>query len=152
MNKLLLLVAVLALHGCDRNCAEEKQIPPAAPAPVTVAASPAAPAVSGKWTGRWESSTHKGHGGGGLICNAKETAPGEWSAVFTAEFGKVKDYPMTLKGKSEGDKVVFGGEIDLGKEDGGVFTWTGRATATEFTGEYSGGGDKGTFKMARTEK
>lgn len=104
--------------------------------------------VSGKWVGTWESTKNKGHGGG-LSCDATEKAKNEWEAVFTAEFGKTKKYNVNLKGKREGDKVVFGGKVDLGKDDGGVFTWTGRATEKEFTGEYEGGGDAGSFKMAR---
>ena len=53
------------------------------------------------------------------------------------------------KGKADGTKVVFGSKVDLGKEDGGVFNWTGHADDKEFIGQYEGGGDKGTFKMAK---
>ena len=104
--------------------------------------------VAGKYSGRWESGTHKGHGGG-LDCLVTEAGAGKWDAVFTAEFGKIKDYKIKLEGKPEGSKVVFGGKVDLGKDDGGIFTWTGHADEKEFIGQYEGGGDKGTFKMAR---
>jgi len=104
--------------------------------------------VAGKWTGRWESATHKGHGSGGLNCVVKEAAKHAWTAVFTAEFGKTKAYNVELDGTPAGDHVDFGGTIDLGKEDGGLFKWTGRATPREFSGTYEGGGDKGTFKMS----
>jgi hypothetical protein len=104
--------------------------------------------VAGKWSGTWESSGHKGHGGG-LTCEAIESGKQKWEATFTAEFGKTKAYKVKLEGKPGDGKVVFGGKVDLGKDDGGEFTWTGQATATDFTGEYDGGGDKGSFKMTR---
>jgi hypothetical protein len=117
-----------------------------------IQAEDAKPAVTGEWSGRWESTAHKGHGGG-LKCTAAEGDKGTWKATFTAEFGRVKDYKIELTGKLDGKKVAFGGEVNIGNEAGeGVFKWTGSADEKEFTGEYEGGGDKGTFKMTRPEK
>jgi len=109
------------------------------------------PAVTGEWTGRWESAGHQGHGG--LKCVAVEAGNNTWKATFTAEFGRVKDYKIELTGKLDGKKVVFGGEVNIGTEAGeGVFKWSGSADEKEFVGVYEGGGDKGTFKMTRPEK
>jgi len=147
----VLALALILLTGCDKKGNNEEKSAEA-PKPVEAMPEPAKPQVTGSWDGRWESSGHKGHGGG-LKCEATETAKGEWTAVFTAEFGRVKDYKVELKGKQEGDKVVFGGEVNIGKEKGeGVFKWSGQADGKEFSGVYEGGGDKGTFKMTRPEK
>lgn len=136
-----LLLAAAIFSGCTKDGGREEEKD----------AKPKAPQVAGKWTGTWESASDKRHSGG-LSCEATSAKKNEWEAVFTAEFGKTKAYTVKLKGKPQGDKVVFGGEVDLGKADGGVFTWTGRATETEFTGEYQGGGDTGSFKMTREAK
>ena len=146
LSTLLVLPLLLAFAGCDKNKDDggKREDKPRVAAPAKT------PDVTGKWVGRWESGKHKGHGGG-LNCVVTETGRFEYAANFTAEFGKVKDYPIKLTGKPEDGKVVFGGNVDLGKEDGGVFKWTGRATKDEFSGEYEGGGDTGTFKMARAK-
>jgi hypothetical protein len=108
------------------------------------------PQVSGSWAGRWESGGHPGHGGG-LKCVVKEAGPQKWDAVFTAEFGPIKDYNVKLEGRPGDGAVLFGSNVDLGAKDGGIFKWTGKATATEFTGKYEGGGDTGSFKMTRVK-
>ena len=162
--KLLTLAAVLvALTGCcpesrsgcscnmGTDSATATQMSPVEPPSIKAAPVPIAsvmPQVSGKWTGRWESGGHPGHGGG-LRCEATEGGAQKWAAVFTAEFGATKAYDVKLEGKPGDGAVLFGGKIDLGVKDGGVFTWTGSATATEFSGKYEGGGDTGTFKMNR---
>lgn len=123
---------------------------PSTPSAGTLPPAPSnMPQVSGAWAGRWDSS-HPGHGGG-LKCVVKEAGPQKWDAVFTAEFGPTKSYNVKLEGKPGDGAVLFGGKVDLGANDGGVFTWTGKATATEFTGKYEGGGDTGVFKMARVK-
>ena len=133
--------ALLALSGCDEKQDDPDRDDPRPPKPQ------AKPALPSNWEGRWESAGHPGHGGG-LSCVTKETAAEEWSATFSAEFGRVKDYAVVLKGKRDGEKVVFGGAVDIGKEKGeGLFKWKGAANATEFRGDYEGGGDKGTFLM-----
>jgi hypothetical protein len=142
------LSVVLALAGCDKNRDEkESRHGDANKGTAEKYGKANVPSVAGSWTGSWESTKNKGHGGG-LSCVATEKSKNEWEAVFTAEYGKTSSYNVNLKGKPDGEKVVFGGKVDLG-EKSGVYTWTGRATATEFTGEYEGGGDSGTFKMTR---
>jgi len=148
---LLAAMLTLVLLGCDKDRDEKEKKHDDRSAPASTAekySRNATPNVSGKWVGTWESTKNKGHGGG-LSCEATEKSKNEWEAVFTAEYGKTSSYNVNLKGKAEEGKVVFGGKVDLGEKGGGVFNWTGRATATEFTGEYEGGGDTGSFKMAR---
>ena len=147
---------LIGMTGChsDCDCVPESAGAHAAPkeeAPApkpSATASPAAPQVTGKWMGTWESAGHKGHGGG-LNCEAIEAGPQKWAATFTASYGPTKSYQVKLEGKLVDGAVIFGGTVDLGKADGGNFTWTGKATATAFTGKYEGGGDTGTFAMVR---
>lgn len=139
---ILTATAVGAFSGCNKDNESSESAPPAEKKAESL------PKVDGKWSGRWESETHKGHGGG-LTCDAVESGKQKWEATFTAEFGKTKEYKVKLDGKPGDGKVVFGGKVDLGKDDGGEFTWTGRATETEFSGEYESSNDKGSFKMKR---
>ena len=134
--------------GCDAG-ADSAAASPTATAPIFPQVT-VMPQVAGKWAGRWESGGHPGHGGG-LRCEATEAGAQKWAAVFTAEFGATKPYEVKLEGKPGDNAVLFGGKIDLGVKDGGVFTWTGSATAMEFLGKYEGGGDTGTFKMSRAK-
>lgn len=159
----LLALALGTLTGCHNDCdccrdstvvteAVPMKPAPRAEKPTTgttqARVESAAPRVAGKWIGTWESIGHKGHGGG-LRCEATEAGPGKWEAVFTAEYGPTKSYNVKLEGKLAGGAVLFGGKVDLGKGDGGVFTWSGEATQTAFKGKYEGGGDTGSFQMVR---
>ena len=121
---------------------------PSAPPANAVPAPSNMPLVTGKWTGRW--TTTNGHGGG-LTCETKETGPNKWEALFVAEFGYIGRYSVKLEGKPGNGEVLFGGKVDLGLGDAGIFNWTGKANATEFTGEFEGGGEKGSFKMTRAK-
>lgn len=106
--------------------------------------------VVGQWAGRWQGANSHG---GSLSCVIRQTGPRRWVALFTAECGGSHAYTVTLEGKSEvslpgGEPaVLFGGEVDLGKD--GIFIWTGRAADSEFHGVYEGGGGAGTFMMKR---
>lgn len=149
-------VALLCITGCDKKDHDEEKTVKEKPKEKSKAQkdakeikAPTKPLVTGNWEGRWESTKHPGHGGG-LKCVAAESTKDEWTATFTAEFGRTKDYKIELKGKLDGEKVAFGGEVNIGKDKGeGVFKWTGHASEKEFTGDYDGGGDVGTFKMSR---
>jgi hypothetical protein len=162
---MLLGLSTVALNGCNDDCGccqdaalanqhfmgpngVQLELPPTN-SPIVVP-KVTLPNVTGKWSGRWESAGHPGHGGG-LNCVATESGPQKWAAVFTAEFGQTKAYDVKLEGKPGSGVVLFGGSVDLGKKDGGIFTWTGQASQTEFTGKYEGGGDTGTFKMTRKD-
>ena len=148
----LVVCAALLCTGCDKDQQKEEKTTPPAASEANAPAEKPAPTVTSHWSGRWQSNKAKEHAGG-LTCEAAAKADGEWEATFTAEFGRTKAYKIPLKGKREGDKVVFGGEVNIGAEKGeGVFKWTGHADEKEFVGEYEGGGDKGTFKMERATK
>ena len=105
------------------------------------------PLVTGKWEGTWKSSK-SGHGGG-LQCTAVETGKDMWKATFVAQYGQEATYSIEMIGQREGPTVLFEGDVDLGEKDGGVYHWTGRATANEFVGEYSSSNDSGGFRMQR---
>ncbi len=108
-----------------------------------------APNVAGRWAGTWESIRNKGHGGT-VSCDALEKSENEWTAVIYAEYGPEMKFNIDLKGICEDGKVVFDGKLDLGEEQG-IYTWTGAATAAEFSGSYKGPGENGIFKMTRAK-
>jgi hypothetical protein len=56
-----------------------------------------------------------------------------------------------MEGKQSGRAVMFKGSADLGPQDGGVYDWIGRATATEFIGFYTSGSSTGTFSLSRVK-
>lgn len=153
---LMVVSAFVILPGCNNDCCECDYAPASAPQTGATTAKVEStgakmPKVSGKWEGRWETEGPGGHGGG-LKCVAVEDGPNKWTATFTAEFGKIASYNIKLDGKPGDGAVVFGGKVDLGIGDLGIFNWTGRATETEFTGKYVGTSDKGTFKMTRPKQ
>lgn len=104
--------------------------------------------VTGKWEGDWYIQKMP-KPGGKLKCDVERIARNEWKAIFEAEFGQTAAYKVELMGKREGDKVVFGGDVDLGAASGGVFTWTGEADGTKFNGKYSSKLYGGHFEMDR---
>ena len=58
--------------------------------------------------------------------------------------------PMTVRRGTNG--VTFDGSVDLGKLAGGVYTYAGHATPTNFFSTYKCKYDFGTFRMARPER
>ena len=89
---------------------------------------------------------------GGLWCTVTPAGEDKWDAKFVATFGETGEYDVSLQGKREGNRVVFGGVEDLGASEGGAFDWTGYIEGDNFNGEYTASTYKGTFKMYRTEK
>ncbi len=104
--------------------------------------------VSGAWEGNWY-LTNMPKPGGKLTCTVERTERNQWKAVFVAEFGQTASYKVELLGKREGDKVAFGGDVDLGATSGGVFHWSGQADGEKFTGQYASKFYTGTFEMKR---
>ena len=72
-----------------------------------------------------------------------------WDATFFASFGGFGEYEVAMEGARDGDRVVFGGSVDLGETSGGVFDWDGEVEGDEFRGAYTSKMISGTFKMQR---
>ncbi len=101
------------------------------------------------WKGQWNGG---GEHGGELRCLARNISGNDWEATFTGYCDRKFVYEVNMKGKQEGDQVVFRGEADLGDKDGGPYQWTGEIVGQAFVGRYSSeSGKKGTFKMERPQ-
>ena len=72
-----------------------------------------------------------------------------WHATFEGESGGPYRYEVTMRGRPEGDAVVFKGSVDLGPAAGGVFDWVGRASADQFVGFYTSAYYTGVFDLRR---
>jgi hypothetical protein len=105
--------------------------------------------VMGNWDGDWKNDD--GHGG---KLTAQVIAEGDdnYKAVFTAYYGPVAVFRVSLKGKREKDEVKFGGKVDLGAAFGGEFDWTGGVASDKFTGRYTSAKDVGEFVLKKVQK
>jgi dienelactone hydrolase len=104
-----------------------------------------------KWSGTWKSE-EPGHGGE-LQCVARQLDERNWKAHFTGYCNRQFAYEVEMKGRTDGDKVRFEGEADLGEKDGGVYKWTGAIAGDTFAGQYtSASGKKGEFRMTREKE
>jgi hypothetical protein len=105
-----------------------------------------------RWTGTWQAADSPEHGGD-LHCVAKKIGDGKWKAKFSGYCGRQFVYKIDMDGHEEGEQVAFGGEVDLGEDGGGVYTWTGAMTGKEFNGEYTTEkGGTGKFEMRNKER
>lgn len=87
---------------------------------------------------------------GELTCTIVRRDSATWDATFSATFGGFGEYDVALEGRREGDKVVFGGSMDLGETSGGVFDWKGEIVGGRFAGSYTSRFINGTFRMVKT--
>ena len=104
--------------------------------------------VSGYYDGDWY-GPNPARPLGDLTCWIVPEGEDAWKATFTAHYGGVGEYEVSLDGKREGERVVFGGAVDLGDTAGGVFNWNGEIVGNEFNGTYTSKGISGSFKMVR---
>jgi len=107
--------------------------------------------VSGYYAGDWFGPNPE-KSLGSLNCTITAKGADTWHAHFVATFGEVGEYEVPLEGKRVDGKVVFGGAVDLGESEGGVFEWGGEIVGDEFNGEYKASGYVGTFRMTKTTK
>jgi len=135
--RLLSLVSVLALPSVSF----------AQPA-VVVPAAPAAPDLSGKWSGYWVSDKN-GHTG---PLHAKFTPQGSdsYSVTYRGRFALVVPfrYKTTMQVTGTGDGVVvLSAEKRLGPI--GTFRTTATATPTNFDANFTSRNDRGRFVLRR---
>jgi hypothetical protein len=105
--------------------------------------------VMGIWDGDWRNDD--GHGGK-LAAHVIAEGNDNYKAVFTAYYGPVAVFRVSLKGKREKDAVKFGGKVDLGAAFGGEFDWTGGVADEKFTGRYTSAKDVGEFTLRKVRK
>jgi hypothetical protein len=129
----LLAVAILAA-GCAHT--RESQL---------------ADTVSGYYEGNWY-GPNPDRPLGELTCTIVPAGPGAWDATFFATYGGAGEYEVALQGHREGERVIFGGDVNLGETAGGIFTWNGAIEGDQFNGTYTSKGINGTFRMTRAEK
>ena len=107
--------------------------------------------VSGFYDGDWY-GPDPDRALGELTCTIVATGVDAWDATFFASFGGFGEYEVGLDGRREGDKVVFGGSVDLGATSGGVFEWHGEIVGDQFNGSYTSSMINGTFKMVKAPR
>lgn len=135
LNATIAAVLLLALLAVQESAAADK---PDSSIEIT---------LTGNWSGRWaDSRPGYAPNGGDFTGVAVENSAGEWSATFVV--GKTLVFKAELKGKLVDGKIRFDTAVSLGKFHG-VYTFKGWVTRDEFTGEYEGPDEKGTFKMTR---
>lgn len=105
--------------------------------------------IDGAWQGEWLSE-HNGHHGS-LKCVVTQTSPTTFRAHFRAKYMKVLrfTYVATLTGEETNGVVKLSGSADLGKMAGGVYTYEGSASPTEFRSNYKCKWDHGHYEMGR---
>src|SRR5947207_9547749 len=107
------------------------------------------PQVIGDWTGSWGITGRPEAAQLRLDCKVVSMGSEKWEATFQGECGRPYKYTVKMEGRRAGNAVLFRGTADLGKQDGGVYDWIGRASEKEFLGYFTSEGHTGTFKLAR---
>ncbi len=106
--------------------------------------------LAGAWEGRWisESSGHDG----GLRCIITETEQGVYDAWYEATwrflFVFSPEYTLPMEVTQEERVYRFVGECNLGWFLG-TYRYSGEATDTHFTANYTTANDHGSFEMER---
>lgn len=139
-------LALLLLGGCS-TARFNRAWTAAAEAPV------AGSELAGRWEGTWRSdvNAHTGR----LRCLVTPSTNGTYTARFHAEyrllFPLTFSYavPLTATNRPDSTGLGFAGQADLGWLAGGVYTYRGRATATNFFSTYECARDRGIFEMTR---
>jgi hypothetical protein len=108
--------------------------------------------LSGPWEGQWTSDVN-GHNGR-LRCIMTRKAEGEYDARFHANYKKILSFSYTvpMKVRRMENSWQFEGEADLGKMAGGLYSYKGAASSTNFFSTYDNKYDHGKFEMSRPAK
>jgi len=107
--------------------------------------------LEGRWEGRWRSEA-SGHNDA-LRCLITHAGSSNYVARFHAKFRAVFrvsfGYTVPLAVEKKTNEFLFEGSADLGSLAGGRYTYTGRATTTNFFSSYDSKYDHGVFEMTR---
>ena len=136
-----MLSAAVAIAGLTSGCSFSREFKAASQ-------KPPADDISGAWIGTWRNSNNPHTDR--LKAVITRVSDSEYQARFKAWwFGIFSGtFRATLSGRWEGGEFLFSGTQ---KVMGWEFTQQGRATATNFTSEYSSSDYRGTFSMERPE-
>ncbi len=106
--------------------------------------------LAGCWEGTWQSDYNGHHGG--LRAIITKQGEGYYDAHFHATYAAVIPYEfdLPLLVTDDGTAYALEGEADLGWLAGGLYTYNGSATATDFVAAYCAeNNDHGTFTMQK---
>jgi hypothetical protein len=106
--------------------------------------------MEGCWEGTWQSKYNGHHGTLRAVITKQDE--GVYNARFKATFAVVIPYEFEIPFyvSNDGEIYTFNGTADLGKLAGGVHTYNGTSTATDFHSYYSADNkDHGTFTMQK---
>lgn len=109
--------------------------------------------IAGRWEGRWHSDAN-GHNDR-LRCLLTPSTNGFYAARFHAEYKRLFRFKFSytvsllVTNGSTPDTFEFKGSENLGWYAGGVYTYTGTASATNFHSTYNSKYDHGTFQLTR---
>jgi hypothetical protein len=105
--------------------------------------------IEGPWTGTWHSDQNGHHGS--LRCVVTKTSDTSYRAHYRATYKSILhfSYVATLNAHETNGAVALKGEADLGKLAGGVYTYEGTATPTEFHSNYANKYDHGAYDLTR---
>ncbi len=133
---LLPLSSGCATFGRDWKSASKTNPPPAS--------------IEGRWEGRWISSSDS-HSGK-LRCLLTRLEDGRYLARFHSYYFRIFTYShdaiLTVT-PAGGGTNRFSSSADLGKMAGGIFTYSGHATTTNFIADYDSKKYRGVFEMTR---
>jgi len=140
LKAVTLLGAILLLTGCSGFRGDWKR---AAAIPVPEGS------IEGRWEGSWVSDENGHHGRLRCLLTIDET--GTYQARFHAKYKRILSfgYDVPLQVIHDGSVFRFTGEADLGKLAGGIYTYEGNASPTNFFSTYKCRYDHGTFQMTR---
>ncbi len=142
LGSFLVMVCAVMLCGCSTFNHEWRR-----------AARTPAPAndITGRWEGRWISKS-SGHNDA-MKCLVTKVDERHYDARFYAAYKKWITihfaYTVRLEARPATDGVAFRGKEDLGALAGGVYTYEGFATPTNFSSLYDSRYDRGTFELKR---
>ena len=105
--------------------------------------------IAGCWSGTWSSESNGHHGT--LRCILTPHGENAYDARFRAVYCGLIPFEesVLLTGTDSGDLWRFRGEKDLGWLAGGIYQYTGEATATKFMARYTSVHDRRIFEMTR---
>ncbi|MFM1769309.1 MAG: hypothetical protein RJA22_1838 [Verrucomicrobiota bacterium] len=109
--------------------------------------------LAGRWEGTWRSdvNAHTGR----LRCLVTPATNGTFAARFHAEYRLILPLtfsytvPLTVTNGADPAGPGFAGTANLGRLAGGLYSYRGRATATNFFSTYECARDRGIFEMTR---
>lgn len=115
-------------------------------------AAPISPSgITGAWQGTWQSeaSDHKGT----LRAIVTQTTPNIFHIRYRATYGPGQiitfEYSLDFPVQRQGQEYQFTGSADLGWTAGGVYTYQGHASPTDFFSTYKSSADSGTYTLKR---